>query len=98
LQAEELESFLSIDSQLTWGVRVRGDFQYDRSISNKDADDLKDDDHEKSNPKQKEVIELGEKGRRVSDEASSDPPFALRGIDLHIPRGLFFLVTSSITS
>jgi hypothetical protein len=77
---------------MKWGARVRGDFQYDSSMSNEEAEKAEGgDSKEKKTSKTDDAVAGGNKGAgastQESEKAAETEPFALRNIDVSIPRG-----------
>ena len=76
---------------MKWGARVRGDFQYDANIAEPTGEDKLDDGKKtesKSSQDATSASQDGEAATADSEKASVSAPFALRGVDLSIPRGL----------
>jgi hypothetical protein len=79
---------------MKWGARVRGDFQYDANLAEPDAEN-KADDGKKTECKSSQDAPSSSKGEadiQASEKASVSAPFALRGIDLSIPRGMLLVL------
>jgi len=77
---------------MKWGARIRGDFQYDASMSNEEAEEVGDGgSKEKKTSKPDDAVAGGDKGAgastQESEKAAETEPFALRNIDLSIPKG-----------
>ena len=77
---------------MKWGARIRGDFQYDASMSNKEAEEAEDGgSKEKKTSRPDDGVAGGDKGAgastQESEKAAEPEPFALRNINLSIPRG-----------
>lgn len=101
VKAEELESYLHIDSGMSSSIRVRGDFQYDSASAG--VEEGAKDDKVKSKDKssrggllarataliqKKGKIEKDTDGLSVpSSEPEEATPFALRDINLTIAKG-----------
>jgi len=77
------------------GARVRGDFQYDVDVTKQVAED-KANGGEKTEFKSSQDTTSASKGGEVdmqeSEKLSQSAPFALRDVDLSIPRGPLFLL------
>jgi hypothetical protein len=91
-QAEELESHLHIEPKLNLGARICGDFQYDANLPSEKPDDTEGDDEKKTkSDRQKSSTASDEKaatpGAPDSGNGLESEPFALRGMDISIPRG-----------
>jgi hypothetical protein len=76
---------------MKWGARVRGDFQYDANLAAPGPED-KAHDEKKTESKSSQDAPSSDKGVEAdiqeSVKASLSAPFALRGVDLSIPRGM----------
>jgi hypothetical protein len=82
---------------MKWGARIRGDFQYDSGMSNEKAEEAEGGGGGKENKtsEPEDAVAGGDKGAgastQESEKATETEPFALRNIDLSIPRGTWSL-------
>jgi hypothetical protein len=76
---------------MEWGARVRGDFQYDANLAEAEAENKPDDGKKTESKSSQDALSsstMGDGDAQVSEKASISAPFALRGVDLSIPRGV----------
>ncbi|KAJ9110598.1 hypothetical protein QFC22_006716, partial [Naganishia vaughanmartiniae] len=103
LIAEELPKALIIDQQQEYGLQVSGDFTYETSAPPDHNDVGRESLSKKKTEAQKKAKEGSESEKGVSlgaDKHKEDEevPFALKGIDLRIPRGALVCIFGRIGS
>ncbi|KAJ9111012.1 hypothetical protein QFC22_006657 [Naganishia vaughanmartiniae] len=103
LIAEELPKTLIIDQQQKYGLQVSGDFTYETSAPPDHNDGGRESLSKKKTEAQKKAKEGPESEKGVSlgaDKHKEDGeiPFALKGIDLRIPRGALVCIFGRIGS
>lgn len=84
---------MHIEPRLEWGARVRGDFQYDANLVSEELDDS---DNENDKKTKSDASQVSTKPDEKSAEGEvqdaekivESAPFALRDIDISVPRGV----------
>ncbi|WVR08170.1 hypothetical protein IAU60_005216 [Kwoniella sp. DSM 27419] len=110
LRAEELDPNLNIDPAMALAVDVRGDFRYSPTSKVKAKENKDDSENGAVIPNRKEVRqrkklekEKDKKRHRLGlafdvdpDEEEFDVPFALKGVDVQVPRGALVCIVGRV--